>query len=325
MDNLNFVAIDLETANSKRSSICEIGITVVENSQIKETKSWFVKPEDNFYDDFNIYIHGITPSMTRRSPDFSKVWKEIEPYVSNKIVVAHNVAFDMYALRDSFDKYNMSYPNFDFYCSYRLSTYILDGLYGYSLDSLCNCFNISREQEHRAGEDARACANIFMICMEKANVCSFEELEKKYFFNHGFFKQDKFISQRSCRPQQIYSNTKANDIIGDESKHDPDNLFYGKRICFTGALKFLIRADAMQIIADIGGIPCDSVTSKTDILVVGQQDYRVVGQTGLSSKQRKAIQLIDKGQKIDIISESDFIQNINQDDIKQFINQESIK
>jgi DNA polymerase-3 subunit epsilon len=42
------------------------------------------------------------------------------------------------------------------------------------------------------------------------------------------------------------------------------------------------------------------VTKNTDFLVVGQQDYRVVGDDGMSSKQEKAIRLIEKGSDLEI-------------------------
>ena len=42
------------------------------------------------------------------------------------------------------------------------------------------------------------------------------------------------------------------------------------------------------------------------ILVVGQQDYRVVGDFGMSNKQKKALKLLEKGQDIEILSEIDF-------------------
>ena len=64
----------------------------------------------------------------------------------------------------------------------------------------------------------------------------------------------------------------------------------------------------LQLVADIGGTPTNSVTSKTDILVVGQQDFRIVGSDGMSSKQKKALQLLEKGQNIEVLSESDFLQ-----------------
>ena len=70
------------------------------------------------------------------------------------------------------------------------------------------------------------------------------------------------------------------------------------------------RSDAQQIIADIGGINGGSVTKVTDFLVVGQQDYRVVGDEGMSSKQKKAIKMINEGASLEIISEEDFLKNI---------------
>ena len=40
MNNINFIAIDFETATAKRSSICEAGICVVKGGKVVETKSY---------------------------------------------------------------------------------------------------------------------------------------------------------------------------------------------------------------------------------------------------------------------------------------------
>lgn len=66
----------------------------------------------------------------------------------------------------------------------------------------------------------------------------------------------------------------------------------------------------LQKIKDVGGIPSDSVTAKTDVLVVGQQDYKKVGDSGMSGKQKKALQLLEKGKEIEILSESEFLSRI---------------
>lgn len=81
-------------------------------------------------------------------------------------------------------------------------------------------------------------------------------------------------------------------------------------ICFTGSFQHGSRIELLQKIADIGGIPVDSVTMATNILVVGQQDYRRVGDSLMSSKQKKAIELKDKGIDIEIMSETDFLSNL---------------
>lgn len=72
----NFVALDIETANMDRSSICQIGITEIIDGVIQPSKSWLVQPEGNYYDSFNIEIHGIKPEDTVNSPSFPEVWTE---------------------------------------------------------------------------------------------------------------------------------------------------------------------------------------------------------------------------------------------------------
>lgn len=42
--DINFIAIDFETANSKRTSICEVSICVVYNGEVAENCSWIVCP-----------------------------------------------------------------------------------------------------------------------------------------------------------------------------------------------------------------------------------------------------------------------------------------
>ena len=308
MENLNFVALDFETATSDRSSICEIGLTAVNNGKIVESKSWLVKPEDNEYDSFNIYIHGITPNMTKNSHSFSKIWTEVEPYLQNKTVVAHNTGFDMYALRDALVLNNISFPKFDYFCSYRVAKYVVKNCYSYSLSNLCETLNIETLTHHRAESDSIACAEVFIKCIKLSGVQSLENLQNKYSFRKGEFDIDLFKTQRGINSSSSKSAIK--NIIGDKLQIEEDSIFYNKNVCFTGSFKYGIRTNLLQKIADIGGIPTDSVTNKTDILVVGQQDFRVVGESGMSSKQKKAFDLLEKGKDIEIMSEEEFLRNI---------------
>ena len=60
----NFVAIDFETANADRSSICQIGITEVVDGILQPSKSWLVQPEGNDYD-ASIYIFTVSNQKIR--------------------------------------------------------------------------------------------------------------------------------------------------------------------------------------------------------------------------------------------------------------------
>lgn len=102
---------------------------------------------------------------------------------------------------------------------------------------------------------------------------------------------------------------KSNNILALIEKQDglenTESPFYEKTCVFTGVLTGMSRKDAMQIVLNIGGHCANSVTSKTDYLILGTQDYtRING--AKSSKQTKAEALMLKGSGISILSESVF-------------------
>ena len=306
---INCVALDLETATSVKSSICQIGITEVVNGVPQESKSWFVQPEGNVYDFMNIAVHGITPEDTKDSPSFPDVWKEVQPYLQNKIVVAHYTGFDMNALRDAFNKYGMEYPTFDYFCTFRIAKYIVKGCYSYSLGIVCDHLGIDFGIHHRADCDSLGCALLLLKCLEK-DKSSFEDLEAKYNFHRGKFAPSIFEAHHAIEKPGVSYNEFIKSLNIDPSTIDESNYFFGKSVCFTGTCQYGVRKQLLQKVAEIGGIPTNDVTTKTDILVVGQQDYRVVGDSGMSNKQKKALKLLEKGQDIEILSEIEFLSRL---------------
>ena len=308
---MNFVAFDIETATANRSSICQIGITEVIDGVPQEPKSWLIQPKGNLYDSMKIWIHGIPPEDTKDSPSFPEVWNEVYQYLKGKIVVAHNTSFDMYALRDAFNNYNMEYPTFDYFCTLRIARYIIKGCYSYSLNVVLDYMNIQFEGHHRADCDSLGCAKLLLKCLE-IDGSTLEDLENKYAFHRGKFDKDLFIPHLALDKYDPDSSYKRfiKNIQVDDSTADPSNYFYGKTVCFTGTCQYGVRKELLLKVAQVGGIPTDSVTAKTDILVVGQQDYRVVGEDGMSNKQEKAYKMLKAGKDIEILSETEFLTRI---------------
>ena len=297
---INFVALDLETANAFRGSICQIGITEVLDGKVQSTRSWLVKPKED-YNLRNIATHGITSEDTKDSPSFPDVWKKVYPFLEGKIVVAHYTPFHMFALKCAFDDYEMEYPTFEYFCTFSISRYLIKGLYSYSLYKVLNYMGIAFEGHHKADNDSKGCAEILLKCLEMES-CTLEEMEAKYQFHRGKFAPNTFISQLSTKKDKKIIMSDHPELV------DEGNYFYSKNVCFTGTCIYGTRSHMLQRIKDIGGIPTDSVTRKTEILVVGQQDYRFVGDSGMSSKQKKALMLLDKGQDIEILSEIEFLE-----------------
>ena len=228
MENINFVAIDFETATAERHSICEVGITIVQNSKVEKSISWLVKPEGNIYDSFNINIHGITPELTANSPSFKDIWKELLPYLNDNIVIAHNTGFDMYALRDALIYNKIDFPNFSFYCSYRISKYIYEDCYSYSLPIICSHVGIETDKHHRAENDSKACAALFLKCLDKIGCDDIDSLQDIFKFRKGYFSESAFKPQLTnhseSKKEFLYK------IAGDQSKFEEGNIFYGKYV-----------------------------------------------------------------------------------------------
>ena len=154
-----FTAIDFETANGKRSSSCDVGLVRVENNIITAQLSILVQPPGNYYWDNFIDIHDITPEQTASAPTFDKVWPQLAPFIENQQVVAHNgFAFDFACLKQTLAYYHLPNPDFTAHCTYKL--------FRQNLASLCEQYQIHLIH-HDALSDAKACAELFKIYLEK--------------------------------------------------------------------------------------------------------------------------------------------------------------
>lgn len=151
----SFTAIDFETAQGKRWSICQVGLVRVENNVIKEQLSLLVQPPDNYYWDNLIDIHGITPEQTVNAPTFDLIWKQISPFIKNQNIVAHNgFSFDFHCLNQALEYYGVAIPKYTGHCTYKI--------YGEKLDLLCSKYKIPLNH-HDALSDALACAELFKM------------------------------------------------------------------------------------------------------------------------------------------------------------------
>lgn len=162
MHDINFIAIDFETASNAQAAICEAGISIVKGGKVVETRSWLVRPEGNAYNYWNTRVHGITAKDTAHAPEFPQVWDEIMTYLADcPILVAHNAGFDMGCIRRSLAFYGLKTPEITYYCSLRAARKIYDFECN-KLEFLCQKFEIPYGQHHRAGDDAAMCAHLFL-------------------------------------------------------------------------------------------------------------------------------------------------------------------
>ena len=157
--NNTFTAIDFETAQGKRWSICQVGLVRIEKGIITDQLSILVQPPDNYYWNSFTDIHGITSRMTANAPTFDQVWLQIAPFIINKHVVAHNgFSFDFHCLKQTLEYYGMTVPEYTGHCTYRL--------YGNNLAALCKQYHIPLNH-HDALSDAMACGELYRMLLGK--------------------------------------------------------------------------------------------------------------------------------------------------------------
>ena len=77
----DFAAIDFETANNERTSVCSVGVVIVRNGEIVDSFYSLIKPEPNYYNYWYTQVHGLTRQDTEDAPIFPEVWKQIEPLI----------------------------------------------------------------------------------------------------------------------------------------------------------------------------------------------------------------------------------------------------
>ena len=157
----DFAAIDFETANGERSSVCSVGVVVVRGGEVVDRIYRLIQPEPNYYSDWNTRVHGLTREDTDGAAVFPAVWAEIAPRIEGLPLVAHNSPFDEGCLKAVFRTYGMDYPGYRFFCTCRASRRAFKGeLPNHQLQTVAARCGYDLALHHHALADAEACARI---------------------------------------------------------------------------------------------------------------------------------------------------------------------
>ena len=156
----DFVAIDFETANNYRSSVCSVGIVVVKGGVVVDRIYELIKPEPNYYNYMNTKVHGLTSDDTDSAPVFPDVWQAIAPKIEGLPLVAHNSPFDSGCLRAAYRTYCMDYPDYEFYCTLKAARKKFRNIPNHRLSTVAQHCGYNLTNHHHALSDAEACAVI---------------------------------------------------------------------------------------------------------------------------------------------------------------------
>mgnify|MGYP001024698908 FL=1 len=286
----NYVVFDIETTglDPEFDEIIEIGAVKIKDGIKIDTFNSLIKPEYEI-DEFITELTGITNGMVENAPSIDEVLPKFMDFIRDYIIIGHNVNFDINFIYDNLEELNIPPITNDFVDTLRISRRLIPELKHHKLSDLANYFNIDTNGSHRSLKDVE----ITLEVLKNLNTMIIEKYQ-----NMDNFKD-------ACKPKS-HSGIRASDITTNNTEFDEENMLYDKYVVITGTLGKMLRKEAMQVIADLGGHCQDGVNKDTNYLILGNNDYNPILRGKKSSKLLKAENLKLKGQDIEIISENVF-------------------
>ena len=285
----NYVLFDIETTglDSEYDEIIEIGAIKVDNNKVMDEFHSLIKP-DNEIDEFITNLTGITNEMVENAPNIEEVLPNFINFIGDEILIGHNVNFDINFVYDKTVNLGLGIVKNNYVDTMRLSRILLPELPHHRLKDLAEYYEIDTKGNHRASKDVQITNEVYLKLHD-------EMLNK-------FGTLEEFLNQCRRKRQSI----KFSDIKAQTTEIDENNPFYNKAVAITGTLEKMQRKDAMQIIANLGGICQDNVNKETNFLILGNNDYNPQLRGKKSNKLIKAEELKLKGNDIEIMSENVF-------------------
>ena len=161
------IVFDLETTGLSplTCKITEIGAVKVKNGEILETFQTFVNPGEHIPEEITD-LTGITDEMVKGAPSQEEAVKEFLAFAGDRLLIAHNAAFDTGFIRTACDKYGLDFSNV-YLDTVALSRHVNPELKKHKLDVLANYFKLGDFNHHRASDDAEMLAYIFFKMVDK--------------------------------------------------------------------------------------------------------------------------------------------------------------
>ena len=283
-----YIVFDLETTglSPEYDEIIEFSACHVVEGNIVSKYGTLIQPNYSI-PEFIEQLTGITNDMLKDKPKIEAVLPDIQRFIKGKILLGHNIHFDLNFLYDVFKTHLDVELNNNYVDMLRVARKVYPEFKTHKLGYLAKMLETKHKPAHRALSDALATHELYE--MAKAVI-----REKDMDFSKLYQSRNKTIND-------IKSVVSANE----------EGILNGEVFVFTGTLEKMERKKAWELVVKHGGDIADAVSKKVHYLVLGNGAYRQRLKGGKSSKMRKAEALILQGNELQIISENVFYEMLN--------------
>lgn len=156
------IVFDLETTglSAAKDRITEIGAVKIKNCEIVEEFQTFVNPERPIPEEIS-KLTGITDEMVENAPSEKAAVEEFIKFAGKGVLVAHNAKFDTSFIRATCERQEIKY-DFNFVDTVALCRAALPHLKNHKLDTVAKEYKLGDFNHHRANDDAKMLAMIFL-------------------------------------------------------------------------------------------------------------------------------------------------------------------
>ncbi len=178
-----FVVFDIETTglSKEKNNITEIGAVKVSGGKIVDRWSSFVNPGEKIPENI-VELTGITDEMVAKAPGIDKALPEFLEFVGDSVLVAHNANFDVGFIKIAARRYDLEFKN-TWLDTLQLARSLYPDFVNHKLNTLAKNLNVLLENHHRAVDDAKATADIFIkMCdeLKARELTKLDELNDKF-------------------------------------------------------------------------------------------------------------------------------------------------
>ena len=166
---MDFVALDVETANNDVASICQIGLAGFEGGVLVREWVSLVNPEEEF-SPFNVNLHGISEATVAQAPVLPELAATLRDWLAGRVVVCHTL-FDREALNRACAKYGRPPLNCRWLDSCQVARQAWAGLStdGFWLKAVCRLIGY-KFQHHDALADAKAAGAVLLAALNRTGL-----------------------------------------------------------------------------------------------------------------------------------------------------------